>query len=125
MNDDRDIETLLRRYRPLEPPPDLRVRVLSAPADTRRAWPWAVAAAALLAASVGLHVARELVVRQLGSTERPLQLDERGAALVELERTLGGGVDARKFAERIMRERDLANAAEASEMPLGADGSPR
>jgi hypothetical protein len=42
--DDREIEALLRRYRPVE-------RAPRAP----RVWPWAAAAAALLAIVVGLH----------------------------------------------------------------------
>ena len=45
------IEDALRRYRPVGPPADLRARILEAPAP-KRAWPWAAAAAALLAVTV-------------------------------------------------------------------------
>jgi hypothetical protein len=57
--DDRDLERLLARYRPADPPADLRAHALArAPiGDAGRTWPWAVAAAALLAISVGLHAA--------------------------------------------------------------------
>ncbi len=52
---DHDILDVLRRYRPAGPPPTLRGRVIHVkPAG--RTWPWAVAAAALLASSVALNV---------------------------------------------------------------------
>ena len=53
MNDDQ-LDDLFRRVRPAGPPPDLRARILSAQ-PARRAWPWAAAAAALLAIVVGLQ----------------------------------------------------------------------
>jgi hypothetical protein len=56
---DRDVERLLRRYRPADPAQSLDERIAGlAGAPTRReprAWPWAAAAAALLAITVGLH----------------------------------------------------------------------
>jgi hypothetical protein len=72
---ERDIEALLRRYRPADPPEELARRVIDGfrvhgeeresrgvrleaeEIDRRRTWPWAVAAAALLALTVGLHAA--------------------------------------------------------------------
>lgn len=45
MTDD-ELETLLRHLRPAGPPPELRRRVLL---QSRRTWPWACVAAALLA----------------------------------------------------------------------------
>ena len=51
---DQDIESLLRRYRPaaqISKFPDCHI------SKSPRTWPWAVAAAALLAISVGLHAA--------------------------------------------------------------------
>ncbi len=45
-HDDRVVEALLRRYRPMDAPPA---------AIVGRTWPWAVAAAALLAITIGLH----------------------------------------------------------------------
>lgn len=57
--DDREFDGLLRRYRPTGPPPDLERRVIKAadPQITRSpaSWPWAIAAAVLLAVTVGLH----------------------------------------------------------------------
>lgn len=44
-------EDQLRRWRPVGPPADLRSRILEAP-EPKRAWPWAAAAAALLAVTV-------------------------------------------------------------------------
>lgn len=52
--DEDEIERLLRRHRPAAAAPGLRERVLP-PAAARRTWPWAVAAAALLVLTVGLH----------------------------------------------------------------------
>jgi hypothetical protein len=51
---DRDIESLLRRYRPVA---QISKFPNSHIAKSARTWPWAVAAAALLAVSVGLHAA--------------------------------------------------------------------
>jgi hypothetical protein len=45
------IEGALRRYRPSGPPAALRDRVLAPPVG--RTWPWAAAAAALLAVTLG------------------------------------------------------------------------
>jgi hypothetical protein len=46
---DQDLEQLIGRYRPITRLPDLSMTRLP------RTWPWAVAAAALLAISIGLH----------------------------------------------------------------------
>ena len=51
--DEQEIERLLRRHRPAASAPGLRERVL--PPAAARTWPWAVAAAALLVLTVGLH----------------------------------------------------------------------
>jgi hypothetical protein len=56
---DPEIEDLLRRYRPAGPPPDLRGRVMTEAAPVGRTWPWAAAAAVLLATVVGLNLAAE------------------------------------------------------------------
>ena len=53
MRDD-DILDPLRRYRPAGPPPRLRARVVQVQ-SAARTWPWAVAAAALLALSIALN----------------------------------------------------------------------
>jgi hypothetical protein len=49
---DRDIEDLLRRYRPSDPPPELRARALSGRVRATGGWAWIAAAAALLIVSV-------------------------------------------------------------------------
>jgi hypothetical protein len=56
---DPDIDSLLRRYRPAEPNGDLWNHITNSPNHpiTKSSWPWAVAAALLLAISVGLHAA--------------------------------------------------------------------
>ena len=53
----RDLERRLRSYRPAGPPPRLRARVVATATVRPRVWPWVAAAAALLALTVGLHVA--------------------------------------------------------------------
>lgn len=53
MKDDEILDPL-RRYRPVGPPPRLRGRVVQAK-PAARTWPWAVAAAALLAFSIALN----------------------------------------------------------------------
>jgi hypothetical protein len=56
--DERDVEQLLARYRPANPPPSLDEWIgglTAAPAEhSPRVWPWAAAAAALLAITVAL-----------------------------------------------------------------------
>ena len=58
---DRDLEALLAQYRPAGPPEALDSRLRQGAlstvsrSPTRRTWPWAVAAAALLTVTIGLH----------------------------------------------------------------------
>jgi hypothetical protein len=59
--DESELDDLLRRYRPTGPPPDLEASVIGRSQD-RRAWPWAVAAAALLFATVAFHAATPRIV---------------------------------------------------------------
>jgi hypothetical protein len=65
MKDD-DILDSLRRYRPAGPPPRLRGRVVQV-TPAARTWPWAVAAAALLALSIALNVGARRVERETAS----------------------------------------------------------
>ena len=51
---DNELDDLLRRVRPAGPPPELRARILAS-RPARPAWPWAAAAAALLALTIGLQ----------------------------------------------------------------------
>ena len=54
--DDGHIDGILRRYRVIDPPPGLRERCVTPP-PRQRSWPWALAAAILLAAIIAIEVA--------------------------------------------------------------------
>jgi hypothetical protein len=57
--ENREIEELLSRYRPIGPRSELSDQISKFPDShfSKSTWPWAVAAAALLAITVGLHAA--------------------------------------------------------------------
>ena len=122
MNNDREIEALLRRYQPAGPPPGLRARIVAPAIEARRTWPWVAAAAALLAATIGLHISTSRLGRQMEPSE---SIDQRTAALIELEQSLGGGDEARQVAEQVVRQRDLERALQEWRMPVGTSGGPR
>lgn len=113
-----ELEELLRRYRPVGPPLDLRARVLSA--DTRRAWPWAAAAAALLAATVYFHTSANHIVASANVPASPDATDQAISLMTEM---LGGDASARQMAEltiaidemRAERDRGVANSMGAGE----------
>ena len=95
-------EDLLRRYRPVGPPAALRGRIL---APERAAWPWAVAAAALVALIVGVHMrTRTMVANQLGRAAGPVSVEIRVAALTE---ALGGNEEARRTAVLLVAKEEL------------------
>ena len=100
---ERDVETLLTRYRPAAPRAELAAAITRLPnyQITRypRTWPWAVAAAALLAISVGLHAA----VPPAPDTS-PLVDAQRVQAIAE---DLGGTPESRIMAEWIARHEAL------------------
>jgi hypothetical protein len=100
---DRDIESLLRRYRPMAASHGLGDRITQSPnrqiTKSDRTWPWAVAAAALLAISVGLHAA----VPPAPDTS-PLVDAQRVQAIAE---ELGGTPESRIMAEWIARHEAL------------------
>lgn len=122
MNDDREIETLLRRYQPSGPAPGLRARIVAPAIDAGRTWPWLAAAAALLAATIGLHMSTSRLGRQLAPSGA---FNERAAAIAELQQSLGGGDEARQLAERVVQQRDLERALDAMRMPVGTSGGQR
>jgi hypothetical protein len=95
---DADVEALLRRYRPIGPPPRLRARVLSA-ASPRRAWPWATAAAVLLGSIVALHLAigRLTAVAPVKPGPAP-----SARAIQDLADRLGGDAAAQHVAEFVV-----------------------
>jgi hypothetical protein len=77
---DPELEDLLRRYQPAGPPAALRARILGDTTPVGRTWPWAVAAAVLLATVVGTHafthdtyrqVKRDLEMRSSGLQQLP------------------------------------------------------
>lgn len=131
MHDD-DVDDLLRKYRPAAPSRAFEERLLqSLDGKTRRlpqprTWPWAVAAAALLAITVGLHVS---------STTAPVRTSE----LLDTQRVQAladeiGGPAAAAMAEYIVRQEQradaqaeqarAADAARDSGVPRGS-GNPR
>ena len=65
-DDDSRIEAQLLRYRPVGPPAGLRDRALRpvSPAGSRRRAVWWLSVAAMLAISLGLHLATDRVSRQ-------------------------------------------------------------
>jgi hypothetical protein len=95
--DDYDIENLLRRHRPVGPPADLGRRIVAA----RRTWPWAAAAAALLALTLGARLGVEALVGRF-----PV-IDPRSQAVAELTQLLGGDVMARQVAELMLVEQQM------------------
>ena len=106
-------EDLLRKYRPAGPPPDLRQRVCGGESlggaalygPPRLAWPWAVAAAALLAWTIGIHLQTlALAANALGQRPDRLSVDTRVAALTE---ALGGSEDARRTALLLVAKEEL------------------
>lgn len=91
---DQDIEALLRRYRPVTQLPEYPIT------GSSRTWPWAVAAAALLAITVGLHGAA------VPALDAPSSVDEqRVQAIID---DLGGPQN-RRLAEWIARQEARAD----------------
>jgi hypothetical protein len=97
--DDRQVEDLLKRYRPSGPPDSLRARALT-PSRHARVWPWATAAAALLAITVGLQgaAAGAMAAADIGS------MPDTSAAAAELAEAFGGDAVARRMAEQFIDE---------------------
>jgi hypothetical protein len=103
MTDDRDIERLLRRYTPANPPVSLDARIAGLAAASggpaARTWPWAAAAAALLALTIGLHASTRTPSHDSLSTD-PMFRD----AVSALSMQLGGDPAARRLAESMLRQ---------------------
>ncbi len=86
---DNEIEAMLQRYRPVTRLPDFPITRLP------RTWPWAVAAAALLAITVGLHGA------VVPAPNNSSLVD--GTRVQAIAEELGGGPGSRIMAEWIAR----------------------
>lgn len=95
---DPEIQDVLRRYRPTGPSPDLRARVLCGATSVGRTWPWAAAAAVLLAATVYLHVSANRIV--LRAVDLPTSAE--AAAIDALAEMFGGDSRARSMAELVV-----------------------
>lgn len=103
-SNDRELENRLRGFRPSNPPSGLRERIVLAPAS-QPAWPWAAAAAALLASVMTFRMATE---REAGRID--LGLDDAAVQVTELTAALGGNAEARELAESIVIEAQLRAA---------------
>jgi hypothetical protein len=95
--EDRDLENLLRRYRPAGPSDALFDQITKSPdhENTKSSWPWAVAAAALLAISVGLHAA-------VASVPDPSAVVD-AQRIQAISEELGGGPGSEVMAEWMAR----------------------
>jgi hypothetical protein len=105
-------EDLLRKYRPVGPPPRLRARVVEGDAP---AWPWAAAAAALLLVALSFHLATS----SLGlaeSMQEPFGVEARIAYIAE---RLGGSEAARETATWIVMEEEVRRALPAVSSAAG------
>jgi len=107
---DPEIENLLRRYRPLPPGEHLSGAIANSPghqiAKSRKTWPWAIAAAALLTITLGLHGA------VVPAPDASLAAETRRVAAIVEE--LGGAPGSDVMAEWIaQRERRAEQDARA------------
>jgi hypothetical protein len=102
--DDQDVERTLRRYRPADPRPELRQRVVGV--RTARVAPWAAVAAALLATVVLLRMGMANDIEGL-AVDVPDPERQRIALLAE---ALGGDAEARKTAEILVLQSAIRQA---------------
>ena len=116
---DSEIEDLLRKYRPVGPPAELRHRIL-ATTSVPRIWPWATAAAALLVLGLAFQLAARNEV-----TGADLNLGSSAVARVteDLTNMLGGDLRARELAEFIVVEQQVnSETTTASMQPANGAG---
>lgn len=99
--DERDLEQLLGRYHPADPPASLdeRIAALHAAPALRppRVWPWAAVAAALLAITVGLHSGRRVPPGEWSGSDPGFTED-----LSALAAEFGGAPGAHTLAESML-----------------------
>lgn len=116
---DSEIEDLLRKYRPVGPPAELRHRIL-ATTGMPRIWPWASAAAALLVLGLTFQLAARNEVADAG-----LNLGPSAVARVteDLTNMLGGDLRARELAEFIVVQQEVhSETTTASMQPVNGAG---
>ena len=98
--DDERVRDLLGRYHPTGPPADLRERALTVSSKPPRTWPWAAAAAALLAATVGFHAAANRAIATVAERADPLSVEALAALM-------GGTEEARRASALIVEEQRI------------------
>ena len=124
MKDDNELENLLRRYEPAGPPASLRGRVVARRANSRRTWPWATAAAALLALAVWLGSSAERLMQRnevnldAAGSQRSLEVE----ALTEI---VGDTSNPRALAEWMIDRRDADRALESPRQAVATTGAGR
>ena len=96
--DDDKVRELLDRYRPVGARGGLRERALAGAVNAPRTWPWAAAAAALLAVTLGLHVATNRAIARVAAPADANSVEELAAAM-------GGGEEAERAARLVAAER--------------------
>ena len=115
---DAEIERLLSRYRPAEPRRELWDHISTFPhskiSKSPRTWPWAIAAAALLTVTLGLHGA---VVPAPDATPA-VDTQRVNAIEEELGRAPGSEVLAEWIARRELRAEQDARAARATSLEV-------
>jgi len=120
MNDE-NLERLLRRYEPVPPSASLRARVVGTH-GSRRAWPWAVAAAALVVLTVGLQAASARLLRDVAGAVQPNAQTEEVDALATM---MGDADDPGGAARQMIERRDADRALEESLAPVATTGVAR
>jgi hypothetical protein len=113
---EREVEDLLRQYRPAGPPLHLRAQIVAPAGPVRRAWPWIAAAAVLLAAVWTVQLSTRNVYQQVGESLvlRHTSVLENFPALqsaAENDPLLRARLEALVHQEQSARERDPADAA--------------
>jgi len=114
---DTEIEERLSRYRPAEPRRDLWEQISTFPhaqiSKSARTWPWAVAAAALLAVTLGLHMA------VVPPSPKSPTADARRVDVLTAE--LGGSRESRAVAEWLAIQEARAEQERLASMAAGED----
>jgi hypothetical protein len=100
---DSEIEDLLRKYRPVGPPAEMRQRIL-ATIRTSRIWPWASAAAALLVLGLTFQLAAR---NEVAGADLNLGPSAVARVTEDLTNMLGGDLRARELAEFIVVEQQV------------------